>query len=62
MTKAELLEMVKNYDDDDELIFLHVYKGSWGLIEKYEVSVEKITPAKWVWLDKYGIHHYEPKE
>ena len=59
MTKAELLNMIKNYDDNDELMFVIEKTDRDGYPYDTTANVYKIvTPNAKRVIEKYGIARY----
>lgn len=62
MTKAELIKMIENYDDNEELMFVYEGRDCDGFPEDRIAKIYKIVTTKAEYVrGECGIHRYEEK-
>jgi hypothetical protein len=63
MTKAELMKMIENFDDNAELVFIYEGHDRDGYPEDRTENIYKVVTTKAKRVRKeYGIHRYEEGE
>ena len=59
MTKAELMKMIENFDENEELLFVCEISDRDGWPEDIPVAVYKVVTTKAKRICKGGIPRYE---